>query len=137
MRRLTLCLFVLFFAVALQAQNAIPTPEHFLGYSLGERFTPYARILDYFQLLTTRSNLITMQQFGETYEHRPLMLAVITSPKNRAALDAIRANLAALTDPNATTQARANELAHTSPALARLAYGVVGHGSSTCAAARQ
>ena len=131
MRRLSLCLFVLFFAIASQAQTAIPAPDEFLGYTLGERFTPHARILDYFHLLTTRSNLITMQQFGETYEHRPLMLAVITSPKNRAALDSIRANVAALTDPNATTQTRANEIAKSTPAIAWLAFGVHGNESSS------
>ncbi|MBV8544317.1 MAG: hypothetical protein JO088_06185 [Acidobacteria bacterium] len=119
------------FAIASQAQTAIPTPDEFLGYTLGDRFTPHARILDYFHLLTTRSNLITMQQFGETYEHRPLMLAVITSPKNRAALDSIRANVAALTDPNATTQTRANEIAKSTPAIAWLAFGVHGNESSS------
>jgi hypothetical protein len=134
MRRLSLSLFVLLFAVAAQAQTAVPTPDEFLGYTLGERFTPHARILDYFRLLTTRSNLITMQQFGETYEHRPLMLAVITSPKNRAALDSIRANVAALTDPNATTQARANEVARSTPAIAWLAFGVHGNESSSAEA---
>jgi hypothetical protein len=134
MRRLTLALFVLLFAAASQAQTAIPTPDEFLGYTLGERFTPHARILDYFRMLTTRSNLITMQQFGETYEHRPLMLAVITSPKNRGALDSIRANVAALTDPNATTQARANEIAHTTPAIVWLAFGVHGNESSSAEA---
>jgi len=131
MRRLTLCLFVLLIAISSQAQTAIPAPDEFLGYTLGERFTPHARILDYFHLLTTRSNLITMQQFGETYEHRPLMLAVITSPKNRAALDSIRANVAALTDPNATSQARANEIAKSTPAIAWLAFGVHGNESSS------
>src|SRR3954453_4657808 len=131
MRRLSLCVFVLFLAAASQAQTAIPTPDEFLGYTLGDRFTPHARILDYFRLLTTRSNLITLQQFGETYEHRPLMLAVITSPKNRAALDSIRANIAALTDPNATSQARANEIAHSTPAVAWLAFGVHGNESSS------
>ncbi|MEA2336218.1 MAG: hypothetical protein QOE82_225 [Thermoanaerobaculia bacterium] len=131
MRRLFLCLFVLSFAAVSQAQTAIPTPDEFLGYTLGDRFTPHARILDYFHLLTARSNLITMQQFGETYEHRPLMLAVITSPKNRAALDSIRANVAALTDPNATTQTRANEIARSTPAIAWLAFGVHGNESSS------
>src|SRR5260221_13661220 len=124
MRRLSLSLLFLFFAVGMQAQTAIPTPAEYLGYPLGERFTPYARILDYFHLLTARSNLITMQQFGETYEHRPLILAVITSPKNRAALDSIRANVAALTDPNTTSQTRANEIARSTPAIAWLAFGV-------------
>jgi hypothetical protein len=131
MRRLSLCVFVLFVAAASQAQTAIPAPDEFLGYKLGDRFTPHARILDYFRLLTARSNLITMQQFGETYEHRPLMLAVITSPKNRAALESIRANVAALTDPNATTQARANEIAKSTPAIAWLAFGVHGNESSS------
>ena len=131
MRRLALCVLVFFFAIASQAQTAIPSPDEFLGYKLGDRFTPHARILDYFHLLTTRSNLITMQQFGETYEHRPLMLAVITSAKNRAALDLIRANVAALTDPNATTQARANEIAKSTPAIAWLAFGVHGNESSS------
>jgi hypothetical protein len=131
MRRLSLCLFVLLFAAASQAQNAVPTPDEFLGYKLGDRFTPHARILDYFRMLATRSNLITLQQFGETYEHRPLMLAVITSPKNRAALDSIRANVAALTDPNATSQTKANEIAHTTPAVAWLAFGVHGNESSS------
>jgi len=131
MRRLSLCLFVLFFAAASQAQNAVPTPDEFLGYKLGDRFTPHARILDYFRTLAARSNLITLQQFGETYEHRPLMLAVITSPKNRAALDSIRANIAALTDPNVTSQTRANEIAHSTPAVAWLAFGVHGNESSS------
>jgi hypothetical protein len=135
MRRLSLCVFVIFVALGVistsQAQTAIPSPDEFLGYTLGDRFTPHARILDYFHLLTTRSNLITMQQFGETYEHRPLMLAVITSPKNRAALDSIRADVAALTDPNATTQTRANEIAKSTPAIAWLAFGVHGNESSS------
>ncbi len=137
MRRLSLCVFVLLFAAASQAQNAVPTPDEFLGYTLGDRFTPHARILDYFHLLTTRSNLITMQQFGETYEHRPLMLAVITSPKNRAALDTIRANVAALTDPTATSPARANEIAHATPAVAWLAFGVHGNESSSAEASME
>src|SRR5712691_8392242 len=137
MRRLSLCLFALLFVTSSQAQNAVPTPDEFLGYTLGDRFTPHARILDYFRLLTTRSNLITMQQFGETYEHRPLILAVITSPKNRAALDTIRANVAALTDPNATSQTRANEIAHTTPAVAWLGFGVHGNESSSAEASME
>src|SRR5712691_13359854 len=93
------------FAVAANAQ--VPTPDEFLGYKLGDRFTPYARILDYFNELARKSPLITIHQFGETYEHRPLVLAVITSPKNRAALDLLRQNVVALADPATTTPTRA------------------------------
>src|SRR3954452_6354620 len=118
MRRLSLCVFVLFVAIAAQAQTAIPAPDEFLGYKLGDRFTPHARILDYFHLLTTRSNLITMQQFGETCEPRRLMLAVLTSPNNRAALDPIRATGPAIADPTAPTQGRPNAVAKRAPAIA-------------------
>src|ERR1700746_3079726 len=117
-------LIALVIAAALLAQ---PTPEEFLGYKLGERFTPYARILDYFDELAKRSSLITVERFGETYEHRPLVLAVITSPKNRAALDAIRANVAALTDPTITTAERAAEIAKSTPAVVWLAYNIHGN----------
>ena len=99
--------FLLVVALAAAAHAQVPTPDEFLGYKLGDRFTSYARILDYFNELAKRSNLITVQQFGETYEHRPLVLAVLTSARNRAAFDAIRQKLVALADPNATTPARA------------------------------
>ncbi|HEY8848669.1 MAG TPA: M14 family zinc carboxypeptidase, partial [Thermoanaerobaculia bacterium] len=131
-RRLAALLVVAALSVAAQAQ--VPTPDEFLGYKLGDRFTPYSRILDYFNELTKRSNLITVQQFGETYEHRPLVLAVITSAKNRAALDTIRQNVVALSDPNATTAARAAEIAHSTPAIAWLAFGVHGNESSSAEA---
>src|SRR5260370_36206425 len=91
-----------FIATPVLAQQ-VPTPDEYLGYKLGDRFTPYARILDYFNELARKSPLITIQQFGETYEHRPLVLAVITSPKNRAALDSLRQNVVALADPATTT----------------------------------
>ena len=117
------------------AQN-VPTPEQFLGYKLGERFTPYSRILDYFHELAKDSNLITVHQFGETYEHRPLVLAVIASPKNQAAIDTIRQNVASLSDAS-TTPARAAEIAHNTPAIAWLAYGVHGNESSSSEAAME
>jgi Zinc carboxypeptidase len=125
---------LLLFALALSAHAQVPTPDEFLGYKLGERFTPHARILDYFNELAKRSNLITIHRYGDTYEHRPLVLAVVTSAKNRAALDSIRANVAALADP-ATSADRAAEIAKSSPAIAWLAFGVHGNESSSAEAA--
>src|SRR5437763_17065780 len=91
-RRITLALLLLATTAFAQAQ----TPEQFLGYKLGDRFTPWPRIVDYFNELAKGSNLVTIQQYGETYEHRPLILAVITSPKNRAQLETIRTNVVSL-----------------------------------------
>ena len=95
-RRLAVTAALLMWVVTASAQQTVPTPEEFLGYSLGARFTPHHRILDYFGELAVRSDLLTLHTFGETYEGRPLVLATITSAKNRAALDSIRANVAAL-----------------------------------------
>src|SRR6266550_3066756 len=122
------CAVVLLAFLPLAASlHAQPSPDEFLGYKIGERFTPYSRILDYFDELAKRSKLITVERFGETYEHRPLVLAVITSPKNREALNTIRANVAALTDPSATTPEHAAQIAKSTPAIAWLAFGIHGN----------
>src|SRR5260370_35271134 len=92
-RRAAVLLLLLFIASIASAQ--IPTPEEFLGYRLGERFTSYDQILSYFHELTRHSPLITVQQFGETYEHRPLVLAVSTAPKNPGPPDPSRPHLVA------------------------------------------
>ena len=97
-RRFFACLVFLAVAAVASAQQEIPTPAQFLGYDMGERFTPYERILDYFSELARRANLVTIQRIGETYEQRPLVLATITSPKNQAALDSIRGKRPALAD---------------------------------------
>jgi Zinc carboxypeptidase. len=135
MRRLAVLFTMLLTAsTALGQEKAIPTPDAFLGYSLGERFTPYARILDYFDELARRSDLVSVERFGESYEHRPLVLVVITSKKNRAALESIRNDVASLSDAEATTPARAQEIAASRPAIAWLGFGVHGNESSSAEA---
>jgi hypothetical protein len=133
-RRLATTVAVILIATATLAQQAVPTPDEFLGYSLGERFTPWDRIVDYFQTLTKGSNLITMQTIGQTYEGRPLVIAAITAPKNRAALDTIRQNVAALAHASVDS-ARAAEIAKTTPAIVWLGFGIHGNESSSSEAA--
>src|SRR5215210_1758212 len=109
------------------AQQTIPTPAEFLGYTIGERFTPHHRILAYFDELAKRSNLITVRTIGTTYEDRPLVLATLTSAKNHASLDAIRANVASL----ARGEGDAAALTKATPAIVWLAFGVHGNESSS------
>src|SRR5687768_18618783 len=82
-RRLAAGLTLLIWAAAGSAQQSIPTPEEFLGYPLGERFTPHHRIIDYFRELDRRSDLLSLETFGESYEGRPLVLATIRSEERR------------------------------------------------------
>jgi hypothetical protein len=125
MKRALVCVVLAFLATAALAQ--IPSPEQFLGYPIGARFTSHERILDYFSELTKRSGLITVRQIGETYEHRPLVLATITSAKNRAALDTIQRNLAALANGEGDVDA----LVKNTPAVVWLAFGIHGNESSS------
>jgi hypothetical protein len=135
LRRSVFVLLLLLAPTLVSAQQAIATPDEYLGYTLGERFTPYDRILDYFGELAKRSNLITMQQFGSTYEGRPLVLATITSAKNRANLEAIRTSVVSLGNADTLEPARAADIAKNNPAVVWLAFGVHGNESSSAEAA--
>lgn len=121
-------LLALLLAASLSAQT--PTPDEFLGYGMGERFTPHHRILAYFEELARTSELVKLRQIGETYEHRPLVLATITSQKNHAALDTIRRNAVALANGEGDVDAIVRDM----PAVVWLAFGVHGNESSSAEA---
>ncbi|HEX8616235.1 MAG TPA: M14 family zinc carboxypeptidase, partial [Thermoanaerobaculia bacterium] len=116
-------LLVLFACSLAAAAQSVQGPEEYLGYQIGARFTPHHRILDYFEELDRRSDLLTMRQIGESYEHRPLVLATITSPKNHARLEQIRTNARAL--------ANGTDASFDMPAIVWLAFGIHGNESSS------
>ena len=75
------------------AQQTIQTPEQFLGYKLGEQFTTQNRILDYVHYLAAQSpKRMKVEEYGRTYENRPLVLAYITSEENLPRLNQIQDN---------------------------------------------
>ncbi len=76
----------------LLAQQNLKNPDEFLGYTLGTRFTPHHRVVQYFEYLAENSNKVQLQPYGTTYEQRPLLLAFISSPANLARLESIRQN---------------------------------------------
>lgn len=74
-----------------QAQTKLQSPEEFLGYELGSRFTRHHRVVEYFyQVAQAVPAQVAVKQYGETYEHRPLIYAVIASPENLKNIDQIR-----------------------------------------------
>ncbi|EMR03091.1 Zinc carboxypeptidase [Cesiribacter andamanensis AMV16] len=77
--------------LSLQAQD-LQNPDEFLGYPLGSRFTPHYRVVQYFQYIAANSDKAQLQEYGTTYEHRPLLLSFISSPQNLARLEQIRQN---------------------------------------------
>ena len=66
------------------------SPKEFLGYELGERFTPHHRMVEYFKHVDDVMNNVEVRQYGETYEHRPLIYTIITAQENFNQLEKIR-----------------------------------------------
>jgi len=88
-----------FFPNAQRFDESIPTPESFLGYKIGERQTRYDRVVAYMEELARKSDRVTIETIGQTYEYRPQVIVTITSPQNHGRLDRIQVDHMQLADP--------------------------------------
>lgn len=78
-----------------QASAQLKSPAAFFGYELGERFTPHYRVADYVEHVAAESDLVEIFKYGETNEHRPLYMLVVSDlPEGQAREDARVKNLA-------------------------------------------
>ncbi|MFZ6014155.1 MAG: M14 metallopeptidase family protein [Bacteroidota bacterium] len=84
-----LCLLLLLCSGA-WAQQKLLTPKEFLGYELGDRFTRHHRVIEYYKHVADVMPNVDVVQYGETYENRPLVYAIVTSPENFKNIDQIR-----------------------------------------------
>ena len=120
-----LLFFLLVMSNSLLAQ--LQSPEQFFGYKIGDRFTPHWRVMEYYKHVATAvPNMVKLQQYGQTYEGRPLMVAFVSSAANISKLENIRSNNLALArvsgGSGATTDA---------PAIVWLSYNVHGNEASS------
>lgn len=76
-----------------------PTFEQVVGFEFGERIPASHDIRRYMEALERESDRVKLVDQGESYEGRPLIAAIITSPENHARLDEIRATARRLGDP--------------------------------------
>ncbi len=99
MRLLKLFIFVLSLLPASPSigQSRLQSPEAFLGYKLGDRFTPHHRVVDYLMHVADFSPNIGLHQYGVTNEGRPLYVVFVASPPNLSRLEEIRTNNLKLT----------------------------------------
>ena len=86
---LFLLLIVMFSGNAL-AQ--LQSPAEFLGYELGDQWTPHYKVYNYFHHVAENSNLVTIEDYGKTNEGRELTYVVVTSAANQANIEEIRLN---------------------------------------------
>jgi hypothetical protein len=90
MKKTYVLLACLMLAIASFGQQKLQSPKEFLGYELGDRFTRHHRVVDYFRHVADALPNVDLVQYGETYEHRPLVYAVVTSAENFKNLEQIR-----------------------------------------------
>ncbi|MGY0039612.1 hypothetical protein [Pedobacter sp. NJ-S-72] len=70
----------------------VKSPDAFLGYPLGTRFTPHYQIVAYFKYLAGADNNIKLINYGKSYENRELLVAVVSSKENMGNLEQLRKN---------------------------------------------
>lgn len=112
----------------------VPSPAAFLGYPLGERFTAYPEIVAYLETLAAASERVSIQEYGRTYEGRPLKLVTLTSPRQGRRLEEIRLQSLSLASGELDEKVR-DRILDDQPAVVWLAFGVHGNETSSAEAA--
>lgn len=105
----------------------LKSPEEFLGYKIGTRFTPHWKIIDYFKSVAAAvPSIIKLEQYGQTNEGRPLMVAYVSSDANISNLENIRQH-------NLSIARQGNEVSGNFdyPAIVWLSYNVHGNEASS------
>ena len=80
MKKNVLTAIAIFVTLVSFSQTKLQSPAEFLGYELGDRFTRHHRMVEYFKHVDEAQANVQVMQYGETYEHRPLIYAIIASP---------------------------------------------------------
>lgn len=132
-------LFFLLFVTQLQAQDlsyylpknvtynsAIPTPKSIIGHEVGEWHITHDKLVYYMQAIAASSNRVKLQILGKTYEGRPQMALIFTSPKNHTNLEDIRKQHLLLSDANKSSSVNIT----TAPVVVWMGYSIHGNESS-------
>jgi hypothetical protein len=86
---------------SVQYNPSVPKPKEVIYHNVGEYHITHDRLVNYMQALAKAApDRIKLENMGFTYEGRPQVLLIITSPKNHQNLEQIRQQHVALTDPS-------------------------------------
>lgn len=121
-----LILFVFLLTSVFHTQAQTQTPDEFLGYPLGSRFTSHHQVVNYFKHVAGQHPNIKLVTYGKTYEGRELMVAIISSAENMNRLEDIRNNNLAISRGQGKTVNLSNQ-----PAILWLSYNVHGNEASS------
>jgi len=104
----------------------LQSPEQFLGYKIGARFTPHHKVMDYYRHVAQAApGQVKLQPYGKTYEGRELLVAYVSAPQHISNLENIRTNNLRL------SQQGSGGNTGNSPAIVWLSYNVHGNEASS------
>jgi uncharacterized membrane protein len=83
-------LSLILLALSIPLLGQIKSPSEFLGYEIGTQFSRHADVVKYFEYVAQKSNMVTYQDYGVTYERRPLTYAIVSTPENISNIEKIR-----------------------------------------------
>ncbi len=131
MKKYIVALFTFLITYTVKAQT--PTPETFLGYKIGTKFTRHHQIVDYFKTVAAANlQAMKLEQYGTTNEGRELYLAFVSSKENMKHLDQIKMNNRTYAS---LTKGRVAPLLPNPPAIVWLSYNVHGNEPASSEAA--
>src|SRR5688572_26941293 len=79
---------------------AIPKPKDIIYHEVGEWHITHDRLVNYMKAVAVAApDRVKLETMGLTYESRPQVLLIITSPKNHQRLEEIRQQHVQLSDP--------------------------------------
>lgn len=123
--------FTLLLLVNIVFAQTLQSPEQYMGYKIGTRYTRHHKVVDYFRSVAqARPDMVKIEKYGETNEGRELIVAYIASPENLQKLESIRTNNLGLAGLAANKGATEN-----APAIVWLSYNVHGNETSSSEAA--
>lgn len=92
-RAVVTAVFAVLLSLLLHPQTVM-SPDKYLGYNLGERFSLYYSVNGYFRYVASVSDNVLYQEYGTTCEGRPLGICIVSSPENLSRIEELKlANL--------------------------------------------
>ena len=105
---------------------SVPVPKQFIGHEVGEWHLSHDKLYFYMLELARISERAVWEEYGKSYEGRPLGQLIISSSENIRNLEQLRVQHGQLCDPSGSDKLDIKNM----PVFIKLGYGVHGNESS-------
>ena len=106
--------------------STIPTPKQFTGHEVGEWHLTHDKLYYYMLELAKLSDRAIWEEYGRSYEGRPLGHLIISSPENIKNIEQLRVQHLQLSDPATSDKINVSNM----PIFIKMGYGIHGNESS-------